>query len=144
MSRLLAHAYKTRNWSAYNEALRRRGSLAIWFELAVARKVEPTGRRGRKPYYGDAAIQTCLTMKVLFGLALRQTTGFVESFLWLIGLNWTVPDFSTLCGRQKTLKVHIPYRASPGPLHSWSTARASRSKAKASGTHASTAAPSGA
>jgi hypothetical protein len=24
-------------------------------------------------------IQTCLTMKVLFGMALRQTTGFVES-----------------------------------------------------------------
>ena len=30
------------------------------------------------------AIQTCLTMKVLFGMALRQTTGFVESLLRLI------------------------------------------------------------
>ena len=29
-------------------------------------------------------------------MALRQTTGFVESLLRLIGLNWTVPDFSTL------------------------------------------------
>jgi len=35
-------------------------------------------------------------MKVLFGMALRQTTGFVESLLRLIGLNWVVPDFSTL------------------------------------------------
>ncbi|RAK24144.1 DDE family transposase [Salipiger aestuarii] len=41
----------------------------------------PTGRRGRQPDYSDAAIQTCLTMKVLFGMALRQTTGFVESVL---------------------------------------------------------------
>lgn len=30
-------------------------------------------------------------MKVLFGMALRQTTGFVESLLRLVGLNWAVP-----------------------------------------------------
>ena len=47
-------------------------------------------------------------MKVLFGMALRQTTGFVESLLRLIGLDWVVPDFSTLSRRQKTLKVNIP------------------------------------
>ena len=54
----------------------------------------PTGKRGRQPDDSDAAIQTCLTMKVLFGMVLRQTTGFVESLLRLIGLNWLVPDFS--------------------------------------------------
>lgn len=42
-------------------------------------------------------------MKMLFGMALRQTTGFVKSLLRLIGLDWTVPDFSTLSRRQKTL-----------------------------------------
>ena len=68
----------------------------------------PTGKRGRRRDYSDAAIQTCLTMKVLFGMALRQTTGFVESLLRLIGLDWAVPDFSTLSRRQKTLKVNIP------------------------------------
>jgi hypothetical protein len=56
-------------------------------------------------------------MKVLFGLPLRQTTGFVESLLELIKLDWSVPDFGTLCRRQKTLPVAIPYRGSPGPLH---------------------------
>ncbi|SDW71575.1 Transposase DDE domain-containing protein [Celeribacter indicus] len=56
-------------------------------------------------------------MKVLFGMALRQTTGFVESLLRLAGLNWQVPDFSTLSRRQKTLAVNIPYRGSDGPLH---------------------------
>ncbi|SEN63024.1 Transposase DDE domain-containing protein, partial [Pseudorhodobacter antarcticus] len=49
-------------------------------------------------------------MKVLFGMALRQTTGFVESLLHLIDLDWAVPNFSTLSRRQKTLKVNIPYR----------------------------------
>jgi hypothetical protein len=56
-------------------------------------------------------------MKVLFGMALRQTMGFVESLLRLIGLDWAVPDFSTLSMRQKTLTVRIPYRGSKGPLH---------------------------
>jgi len=55
-------------------------------------------------------------MKVLFGMALRQTTGFVESLLRLVGLDWSVPDFSTLSRRQKTLAVNIPYRGSKGPL----------------------------
>jgi len=117
MSRPTPPAYKTRNWPAYNEALKRRGSLTIWFDPAMTWDAAPTGKRGRQPDYGDAAIQTCLTMKVLFGMALRQTTGFVESLLRLIGLDWAVPDFSTLSRRQKTLKVNIPYRGSDGPLH---------------------------
>ena len=78
---------------------------------------KPTGKRGRQPVYSDAAVQTCLTIKVLFGMALRQTTGFVESLLCLIGLDWDVPDFSTLSRRQKTLAVNIPHRGSQGPLH---------------------------
>ncbi len=47
----------------------------------------------------------------------RQTTGFVESLLRLVGLNWAVPDFSTLCRRQKTLNVSLPYRGGTGPLN---------------------------
>jgi hypothetical protein len=45
----------------------------------------------------------------------RQTTGFVESLLRLVGLDWAVPDFSTLSRRQETLAVTIPYRGSKGP-----------------------------
>ena len=50
-------------------------------------------------------------------MSTRQTTGFVESLLCLIGLDRDVPDFSTLSRRQKSLKVNIPYRGSGGPLH---------------------------
>ena len=50
-------------------------------------------------------------------MALRQTTGFVESLLRLVGLDGTVPDFSTLSRRQKTLAVDIPYHGPKGPLH---------------------------
>ena len=117
MSSLIPLTYKTRNWPAYNEALKRRGSLTIWFDPEMSWDAAPTGRRGRQQTYSDAAIQTCLSMKVLFGMALRQTTGFVESLLRLVGLDWAVPDFSTLSRRQKTLAVNIPYRGSKGPLH---------------------------
>ena len=112
MSRPLSPTYRTRNWPAYNESLKRRGSLRIWFDPEMSWDAAPTGRRGRQQTYSDAAIQTCLSMKVLFGMALRQTTGFVESLLRLVGLDWTVPDFSTLSRRQKTLAVNIPYRGS--------------------------------
>lgn len=108
--------YKTTNWSAYNEALRQRGSLTIWFDPDMVWQPPPTGKRGRQPSFSDAAIQTCLTMKVLFGMPLRQTTGFVQSLLGLVGLDWRVPDFSTLCRRQRTLNVAIPYRGGTGPL----------------------------
>jgi hypothetical protein len=84
----------------------------------------PTGERGRRPEHSDAAIQTCLTMKVLFGMALRQTTGFVESLLRPIGLDGAVPDFRTLPRRQKALKVDIPDRRSDGPLHRLADSRA--------------------
>ena len=117
MSRPIPPSYKTKNWPAYNEALKQRGSLTIWFDPDMAWVPPPTGKRGRQPQYSDSAIQTCLTIKVLFGMALRQTTGFVESLLRLVGLDWTVPDFSTLSRRQKTLAVSISYRGSQGPLN---------------------------
>ena len=58
-----------------------------------------------------------MTLKSLFGLALRQTTGLVESVLKLCGLSWPVPDFSTLCRRQLDLNVQIPYTRSKAGLH---------------------------
>jgi hypothetical protein len=117
MSRPNTLSYKTLNWPEYNKALKRRGSLTVWFDPSMTWAAKPTGKRGRQRTYSDPAIQSCLTMKVLFGMALRQTTGFVESLLQLIGLDWAVPDFSTLSRRQKTLAVNIPFRGSQGPLH---------------------------
>lgn len=109
--------YKTKNWSHYNLSLKRRGSLSIWFDAGMDWEAKPSGKPGRQQAYSDVAIQACLTLKVLFGLPLRQATGFVESLLKLIDLDWEVPDFSTLSRRQKALSVTIPYRGSAGPLH---------------------------
>ena len=56
-------------------------------------------------------------MKVLFGLPLRQTQGFVQSALALSGLDWQVPDYSTLSRREQRLTVQITARPSQGGLH---------------------------
>ena len=109
--------YKTTNWSTYKDSLKRRGSLAIWFDPEMTWTPWPSGKRGRQCKFSDAAIQTCLTIKVLFGMPLRQTTGFVQSLLQIVGLDWDVPDYSTLCRCQKSLNVNLPYRWATGPLN---------------------------
>ena len=84
--------YKTKNWSSYNDSLKQRGSLSIWFDPEMVWTPPPSGKRGRQQQFSDAAIQTCLTLKVLFGMPLRQTTGFVQSLLRLLGLDWAAPE----------------------------------------------------
>ena len=117
MSKPVPATYRTTNWRAYNAALKQRGSLLIWFDPEMEWMAAPSGRPGRPATFSDAAIQTCLMLKALFGLALRQATGLVASLLKLAKLDWPVPDFSTLCRRQKDLTVAIPYRPSSGALH---------------------------
>ena len=117
MSRPPKPTYETTNWQAYNQALRQRESLTVWFDPAMQWEAIPSGRRGRQRAYSDAAIQACLTLKVLLGLPLRKATSFVGSLLELSGLGWSVPDFSTLSRRQKTLNVTMPYRGSKGQMH---------------------------
>ncbi len=75
------------------------------------------GGPGRPAVFSDAAIRFCLTIKVLFKLPLRQTTGMVASLLKMADLDWAVPDYKTLCRRQETLAVQIPYRRANGPLN---------------------------
>jgi len=77
----------------------------------------PCGRPGRPARFSDSAIELCLTLKALFNLPLRQATGLVASLLKLADLDWPVPDYTTLCRRQKTLPVMLGGRPSSGGLH---------------------------
>ena len=114
MSKLAPPTYRTTNWRSYNAALKQRGSLLIWFDPETVWLAEPGGKRDRSATFTDAAIQACLTLKALFGLPLRQTTGLVASLLELVGLDWALPDFGTLSRRPSGLNVAIPYRPSTG------------------------------
>src|SRR4051812_20074806 len=101
---------KVTNWRDYDESLRRRGSLTVWFsdEAVAAWEAERRTSRGGQPAYSDLAILTALTFKAVFRLAYRQTEGLIGSVIGLRGLDRAVPDHTTLCRRAETLEVPRP------------------------------------
>ena len=113
--------YHVRNWAEYNEGLRRRGDLTVWFdEEAIANwKADKTGKPGGQRVYSDMAIETGLVVRMVYKLAYRQTEGFLHSIASLLGLGIEIPDYSTLCRRSRLLrkKLRIPKVASNQPIH---------------------------
>lgn len=111
--------YRVRNWSAYNQALKARGAVTLWFSSAALAAWWYSGprQRGAQYVYSDVAIQTALTLRLVFGLGLRQTEGFVGSILGLMGLAASAPDYTTLCRRGRTLGVDLPVVSPDAPLH---------------------------
>jgi hypothetical protein len=107
------------NWSEYNEALRQRGSLTVWFtdEAIAAWKAAPRTTPGGQPHYSDLAITTALTLRAVFHLPLRQTEGLIGSILQLLGVDLSVPDYSTLSRRAQSLKLPAQTRLTGGPIH---------------------------
>lgn len=102
--------YKVTNWPEYNQALKQRGSITIWFSEEAISSWEFQGKRkpGGKMVYSDLAIQTCLVIKQVYHLKLRQTQGFMDSLVLLLGLTLKIPDYSNFSRRAKGL--HIPLK----------------------------------
>ena len=64
----------------------------------------PTRRKpGRQRKYSNHAIETTVTLGLVFGLASRQTEGFLRSLLTLLNLDNDVPDHSTISRRKARL-----------------------------------------
>ena len=105
----------------YNEGLRRRGDLTVWFdEEAIANwMADKTGKPGGQRVYSDMAIETGLVVRMVYKLAYRQTEGFLHSIASLLGLGIEIPDYSTLSRRSRLLrkKLRIPKAASNQPIH---------------------------
>ena len=74
---------------------------------------EPAGKMGRPAVFSDTAIQLCPSVKVLFKLPLRQAVGMVRALLKLAGLDWPVPDYTTLCRRQSEMGPWPPVWMAP-------------------------------
>lgn len=112
--------YRLRNWKQYNSALVQRGSLTLWVSddiLALWRNHEKSGKRGKPRYYSDTAILCMATLQEVYHLPLRSTRGLMQSILKLLNLDLSVPDYSILCRRRRTLHVTLPRRKSNEPLH---------------------------
>lgn len=99
------------NWGDYNKALVARGSLTVWFEKDTIKSWFNRSllkKRGRPVLYSDQAIEFCLTIKALFKLPLRAMQGFVQSIFKMMGVSLSAPDYTSVCKRQKTLKIKPP------------------------------------
>ena len=102
-----AAKYRVTNLREYNEALRSRGDLIIWFSVEAAAKWLASRRqdRGGQATYSDFAIETCLTLRLVFHQSLRQVQGMVRSLVRLMEIDLPVPGFSTLSRRGKQLVI---------------------------------------
>ncbi len=86
--------YRIRNWREYERGLRSRGDVTIWLsEDAIAAWIPPkNGLRGGQRRYSNLAIRTALTLRVVFGLPLRQTEGFLDSLLSLMSRDLDIKE----------------------------------------------------
>jgi hypothetical protein len=112
-------AYRVQNWRDYDQALRDRGDITLWLshEAIDAWTPPQTGRRGAQPVYSDLAIETILTLRLLFHLPLRPTEGFLRSVLMLMDVDLPCPDHTTLSRRNATVAIkHQVRHASQGPV----------------------------
>jgi hypothetical protein len=102
--------HKVENWSEYNDALVDRGRLTVWLseDAIEGWKDQSPPQQGAQWIFTDLAIQTCLQIKVVYGLGLREAEGFIASLFELMGLEeLPVPDYTTLSKRQGDLDIDL-------------------------------------
>lgn len=95
------------NCGEYDESLRQRGDLTVWISndaLAVW-SAPPRTTPGGQPVFSDLAIEMCLTLRMVFKQPLRQTQGLMRSIAKLMGVDITVPHFTTMSRRGNGLSL---------------------------------------
>ena len=107
--------YRVANWTAYNQALVRRGDVTVWLssDAIAAGTPRRSGRRGGQRRYSDLAIETALTLRLLYHLPLRQAEGFLHALFamirsgsaplllsrWMVSVDVAAETFSTMRGK---------------------------------------------
>jgi IS5 family transposase len=111
--------HRVTNWREYDAALRDRGSLTIWFtpEAIAGWRAQPRTTPGGQRHYSDLAIETALTLRAVFRMALRQSEGLIGSIMKMLEIDLPVPDHTTLSRRACGLPVCQPARMGTGELH---------------------------
>ena len=111
--------HRVTNWRDYGAPLRNRGSLTIWFteEAPAGWKAQPRTTPGGQRDYSDLAIETALTLRAVFRLALRRSEGLIGSIMRMLNIDFPVPDHTTLSRRASGLPVHAHGRNGTGELH---------------------------
>ena len=88
---------------------RNRGSLTVWISLTAGKLVnwDAPRPRKRKPdrqrKYSNHAIETAVTLGMVFHLSSRQSEGLLRSLFALMKLDNDVPDHTTISRRKAKL-----------------------------------------
>ena len=85
-------------------------AIATWEAVGV-------GKRGGQRQYSDLAIETALTLRLIFHLPLRQTEGFLTSIFGMLGLELSTPDHTTLSRRGQHLDLTLRRAPAGAGLH---------------------------
>ena len=111
--------YRVRNWSTYNDSLKKRGSLTLCIDEETIKNwyAIPTGKAVQQFHYSDAAIQLALSLRAIYRLPLRATQGFLQSVFKMMNLELDVPDCTTICRRAAKQKVTLDYELPAEPMH---------------------------
>lgn len=99
--------YKVRNWSEYNESLKKRGALSLWISDDAVKKWKASRNPhfiGAPVQYSDDAILCMLMVKSVYNLPYRQLIGFLIQIFQLMCLNLKIPHFTTVAKRASLLK----------------------------------------
>jgi hypothetical protein len=105
--------YRVKNWSEYDQALVKRGSITFWLSDDLEETWRYTGekQRGSQFDYSEQAIVMMQMVKNVFHLPNRATEGFMQSVFAMLKISLSVPDHTTLSRRGKGLKVTLPKKA---------------------------------
>ena len=100
--------YRVANWPAYNQALVRRGDVTLWLsaEAIAACTARRSGRRGGQRRYPDLAIETALTLRLIYHLPLRQAEGFLHALFGIMRLD--LPRYAHPAGRAHRVASRPP------------------------------------
>ena len=70
--------------------------------------------RGGQRRYSDLAIETALTLRLLYHLPLRQAEGFLHALFGMMRLDLSAPDDTTLSRRSQHLRRRLRSPVPPG------------------------------
>ena len=66
-----------------------------------------SGKRGGQRRYSDLAIETALTLRLIYHLPLRQAEGFLRALFAMMHVDLAAPDYTTLSRRGQHLKRRL-------------------------------------
>lgn len=89
--------YRVKNWSGYDQALVKRGSITFWLPDDLADTWRYTGekQRGHQFEYSEQVFEIMQMVKNIFHLPNRATEGFPRSVFEMLHVSLPIPNHTT-------------------------------------------------